>query len=54
MEFSGSQKIPVGDRLGVALTVDGKSAGEAIDVLYDHPKYRTRIEVDTPTPLEGG
>jgi type II secretory pathway pseudopilin PulG len=54
MEFTGPIKIPAGDRLGVALTVDGKSGGEAIDILYDHPKYRTRIEVDTPTPLEGG
>jgi type II secretory pathway pseudopilin PulG len=54
MEFTGPQKIPAGDRLGVALTVDGKTNGEAIDILYDHPKYRVRIEVDTPTPLEGG
>jgi type II secretory pathway pseudopilin PulG len=54
MEFSGPVKIPAGDRLGVALTVAGETAGEAIGVLYDHPKYRTRIEVDTPTPIEGG
>ena len=54
MEFNGPKEILKGDRLGVALSVDGKSTGEAIDILYDHPQYRTRIEVDTPTPLEGG
>jgi hypothetical protein len=49
-------KIPVGDRLGVALSVErnGTSAeADAIPVMYDHPSYPTRIEVDTSTPIEG-
>ena len=27
---------------------------EAIPIMYDHPNYPTRIEVDTTTPLEAG
>ena len=27
---------------------------EAIPIMYDHPKYPTRLEVDTTTPIEGG
>jgi type II secretory pathway pseudopilin PulG len=46
--------IPAGDRLGVALSVNGNSDPGAIPILYDHPNYRTRIEVETPTPLNGG
>ncbi len=47
--------IPPGDRLGVALSVERTNTdGEAIAIMYDHPKYRTRIEVATSTPLGGG
>lgn len=46
--------IPEGDRLGVALSVDGNSDPGAIPILYDHPDYRTRIEIETPTPLSAG
>ena len=43
------------DRLGVALSVDpGNTDAEAIPIMYDHPNYPTRIEVDTTTPTEGG
>lgn len=47
--------IPEGYRLGVALSVEeGNTKAEAIPVMYDHPNYPTRIEVDTNTPIEGG
>jgi len=42
-------------RLGVALSVDaGTTPADAIPVMYDHPNYPTRLEVDTTTPFEGG
>ncbi|HEU4462937.1 MAG TPA: type II secretion system protein [Solirubrobacterales bacterium] len=41
-------------RLGVALSVDaGATPADAIPVMYDHPNYPTRLEVDTTTPFEG-
>lgn len=47
--------IPVGDRLGVALSLERQATdAEAIPIMYDHPQYPTRIEVDTSTPIEGG
>jgi prepilin-type N-terminal cleavage/methylation domain-containing protein len=46
--------IPAGDRLGVALSVESKNTPAAIQIMYDHPQYPARIEVDTNTPLEGG
>lgn len=56
MEFPGAPyTIPAEDRLGVALSVDpGNTDAEAIPIMYDHPNYPTRIEVDTTTPTEGG
>jgi hypothetical protein len=56
MEILGApQTIPVGDRLGVAFTVEpGITDAEAIPIMYDHPNYPTRIEVNTTTPTEGG
>ncbi|HET9162478.1 MAG TPA: hypothetical protein VFN89_03400 [Solirubrobacterales bacterium] len=56
MEFSGPVTIPPGDRLGVALSVERSGTGgeNALDILYDHPDYRSRLEVPTTTPLEGG
>jgi Tfp pilus assembly protein PilE len=46
--------VLTGHRLGVALSVDaGTTPADAIPVMYDHPNYPTRIEVDTTTPLEG-
>ena len=54
MEFQGSPyTLPAGDRLGAALSVDpGNTDAEAIPIMYDHPNYPTRIEVDTTTPIE--
>ena len=46
--------IPKDDRLGIAISVDGNSDSGAIPVLFDHPDYRARIEIETPTPLNAG
>jgi len=44
--------IPAGDRLGVALGVErSNTPADAIPIMYDHPLYPTRIEVDTSTPI---
>lgn len=56
MEFPGAPyTIAAGDRLGVALSVEaGNTDAEAIPIMYDHPDFPTRIEVNTTTPTEGG
>jgi type II secretory pathway pseudopilin PulG len=54
MKFNGPKTINAHERLGVAFSVDASTGGDAIPILYDHPGYRTRIEVSTTTPLEGG
>lgn len=47
--------IPTGDRLGIALSLERQvTDAEAIPIMYDHPTYPSRIEVDTSTPIEGG
>jgi type II secretory pathway pseudopilin PulG len=47
--------ISADDRLGVALSVErANTPADAIPIMYDHPNYPTRIEVDTDTPIEGG
>ncbi|HWM55842.1 MAG TPA: hypothetical protein VNO20_10690 [Solirubrobacterales bacterium] len=47
--------IPAGDRLGVALSVERANTDvDAIPIMYDHPNHRTRIEVETTTPIDGG
>lgn len=55
MKFANAPyAIPAGNRLGVALGVDpATTQADAIPIMYDHPNYPTRIEVDTETPLEG-
>jgi uncharacterized membrane protein YgcG len=54
MEFTPTE-ILAKDRLGVALSVDpGNTDAEAIPIMYDHPNFPTRIEVNTTTPTEGG
>ncbi len=53
MEFA-PQSIEEGHRLGVALSVDrANTPADAIPIMYDHPNYQTRLEVETKTPLEG-
>jgi prepilin-type N-terminal cleavage/methylation domain-containing protein len=56
MGFNGAPyKIPVGDRLGVAISVErSNTPADAIPIVYDNPSYPTRIEVDTSTPIDGG
>lgn len=54
MKFKGPQEVKEGERLGVALSVDATTQGDGVSIVYDHPDYRSRIEVDTTTPLEGG
>lgn len=46
--------IPAHDRLGIVLSVSGSSNSGAVPILYDHPSYRARIEIETPTPLNAG
>lgn len=47
--------IPKGDRLGVAISVESANTQTvAIPIMFDHPTYPSRIEVDTSTPIEGG
>lgn len=51
MNFSGPVDVPIGHRLGVAISLERALSGNAIGFLYDHPKYRTRLEVETTTPM---
>jgi type II secretory pathway pseudopilin PulG len=55
MELSAPKTIKKEHRLGVALSVDrANTPADAIPIMYDHPNYPSRIEVDTNTPLESG
>lgn len=56
MTFGSSpETIFKGERLGVALSVERtNTTGAALTFMYDHPKYPTRLEVDTNTPIDGG
>jgi len=57
MDFiSPPYTIPVGDRLGVGISLERKttSPAEAVQIMYDHPRYPARLEVDTNSPIEGG
>ena len=53
MEFQEAPRVvPANRRIGVALSVDrANTPADAIPIMYDHPNYATRIEVDTKTPL---
>ena len=54
MFFEGAPYTILKDeRLGVALSVERvNTPADAIPIMYDHPNYATRLEVDTRTPLE--
>jgi type II secretory pathway pseudopilin PulG len=56
MEFNEAPwPIAKENRLGLALSVDrANTPADAIPILYDHPNYASRLEVDTKTPIEGG
>ena len=48
--------IPAGQRLGVALSTEraGTTFDAGLQVLYDHHKTPTRLEVETTTPIVAG
>jgi hypothetical protein len=46
--------IPKNDRLGIVLSLSGSSGAGAVPILYDHPNFRSRLEIETPTPLNAG
>lgn len=56
MNFSRAPyTIAAGNRLGVALSVErSNTPADAIPIMYDHPDYPTRVEVETSTPIDGG
>lgn len=55
MTFNGPVVLKEKQRLGLALSLErAGTQGDAVSILYDHPNYRSRIEVATTTPLEGG
>lgn len=55
MTFNGPVILKQNQRLGLALSLErAGTQGDAVSILYDHPSYRSRIEVATTTPLEGG
>jgi hypothetical protein len=54
MKFNVPLTVAAGDRLGLALSVERSgTGGDALAIPYDHPNQRSRIEVDTTTPLSG-
>jgi type II secretory pathway pseudopilin PulG len=53
MTFNGPLTIKAGHRLGLGLSVNGSTSADAVSLMYDHPGYRSRIEVETPTPIGG-
>jgi prepilin-type N-terminal cleavage/methylation domain-containing protein len=54
MLFNGPYPLEPGHRLGLALSVNGKTGGDAVSLMYDHPSFRARLEVETPTPIASG
>jgi hypothetical protein len=52
LSFNGPVTIEKGHRLGLALSVNGNTGGDAIALMYDHPDFRSRVEIETPTPIE--
>lgn len=55
LAFNGPVRIFEKERLGLALSLErAGTQGDAVSILYDNPSFRSRIEVDTTTPLEGG
>jgi prepilin-type N-terminal cleavage/methylation domain-containing protein len=56
LELSKPEEILAGDRLGLAISTEREAtqAAKAISIMYDHPGFPSRIEVDTRTPIKGG
>ena len=56
MSFNEAPRtVHTGERLGIALSVERANTAptEAIPIMFDHPLYATRLEVDTTTPIGG-
>jgi len=53
MQFEAGTRVFPGERLGIAIQVErgGTNPGEALQFMYDHPSFDTRLEVRTSTPL---
>jgi prepilin-type N-terminal cleavage/methylation domain-containing protein len=46
--------ILAGERLGLALGLEAENTpADALQIMYDHPNFPTRLEVETSTPIEG-
>lgn len=56
LALSEPGEIAPGDRLGLAISTERNAtqAVKAISIMYDHPSYPSRVEVDTSTPINGG
>jgi hypothetical protein len=39
-------------RLGLAISVASDVTPEALELMYDHPLFPSRLDVDTTTPLD--
>jgi len=55
LELTKPGEIKAGDRLGLAISAERNAtqAAKAISIMYDHPDFASRIEVDTSTPIGG-
>lgn len=54
LSFASNLTLPADERLEVAISVDRSGTPEnALQFMYDHPDYLSRIEVKTTTPLAG-
>jgi hypothetical protein len=52
MDMGGSQTVPAGSQLGLAVSVgDRNDTPAALEFMFDHPTYPARLEVQTTTPL---
>ena len=51
--FAANTLIPAGERLELGLSVErAGTPQDALEFIYDHPDYPSRLEVKTSTPLE--
>lgn len=54
LRFASNLKIPAGERIELALSVERSGTPEdALEFMYDHPDYPSRLEVQTATPVSG-
>jgi type II secretory pathway pseudopilin PulG len=48
----GKQKVNPNSRLGLAISVAPDVTPYALELMYDHPLFPSRLDVDTTTPLD--